>query len=536
VACTAIAGASTQRKRLALAAAITGSGIGLLDSTIVNVALPTIQRHLGGGLAAEQWVVNAYLLTLGSLILVGGSLEDLFGVRRIFSLGVASFGVASVLCGLAPSIGVLVACRALQGVAGAMLVPSSLALIVATFPEPERGRAVGTWTAFTTVATVVGPLLSGGLLAVVSWRWLFFINVPFVALCLTLIFAVVPAHARDAPRRRIDLAGALTCVLGLGGAVFALIEQPRLGWSSAGVIVPLAGGLAALAVFVAIERRSPDPMLPFRLFERPNFGATNLETLAVYGGFGVLIFFLGLFLQQVAHYSPLAAGLALLPVTIILFVASRGVGALAGRFGPRRFMAAGPLISAAGLALLLRVGEHPSYPLDLLPAIVVFGLGLALTVAPLTATLLDCVETAEAGIASAVNNAVARVAGLLGTAAVGSVLAARFAGSLDAHLSGLRLDARGRAAVVAAKHLALGRPSLAGLPRGEAAAIGRAATSASVASFHIAVAVAAALLALGGLIGAVAIGRVGAPRSARRRGVREAVEQRVGMHEVDADG
>jgi len=220
----ASARSGTRVKQATLLACIIGSGIGLLDSTIVNIALPTIQRRLGGGLAGEQWIVNAYLLTLGSLILVGGSLEDLFGARRVFSLGVGGFGVASMLCGFAPSIGVLVACRALQGVAGALLVPSSLAVIVATFPDAERGRAVGTWTAFTTIATVLGPLIGGGLLAVASWRWLFFVNAPFVVVCLALILTVIPPAAPHDVRRRVDILGGLLCIVGLGGMVFALIE------------------------------------------------------------------------------------------------------------------------------------------------------------------------------------------------------------------------------------------------------------------------------------------------------------------------
>jgi EmrB/QacA subfamily drug resistance transporter len=531
VACTR---GALQRKRLALAAAIIGSGVGMLDSTIVNIALPTIQRSLGGGLAAEQWVVNAYVLTLGALILVGGSLEDVFGTRRVFALGVGGFGFVSVLCGLAPTIGVLVGLRALQGVAGALLVPSSLALIVATFPEAERGRAIGTWTAFTTVATVIGPLAGGALLAIGSWRWLFFINVPFVLACLALIWTAVPkAQARAS--RRVDLAGAGTAVTGLGGTVFALIEQPRFGWTSPAVLIPLAVGVLSLWVFVVIERRSRDPMLPFALFARPNFGAANLETFSVYAGLGVLIFFLVIFLQQVAGYSPLSSGLATLPATVIVFGASRPFGALAGRLGPRRFMAAGPLIGAAGLFLLLRVGSHPSYLSDILPAVALFGVGLAMTVAPLTATVLNGVASAEAGIASAVNNAVARVAGLLGTAAVGSVLAARFAASLAADLHGVRLGRAARAAVLAARHLSLGRPALGGVPARQAQAIDRAANAASVTGFHVAVAVAAGLLVLGGLVGAFGIGRV-APASAGRRRVGEAIEQRIGVHEVDPDG
>lgn len=527
---------ASSRKQLALAAAIIGSGVGMLDSSIVNIALPTIQRDLGGGLAAQQWVVNAYLLTLGSLILVGGSLEDLFGARRVFSLGVGGFGAVSVLCGLAPSIGTLVAFRALQGVAGALLVPSSLALIVSVFPEPERGRAVGTWTAFTTVAIVIAPLLGGGLLAAGSWRLIFFVNVPLVVLCIALIRAAVAPAATERRVRRIDIPGALACVLGFGGVVFALIEQPRLGWSSAGVIVPLAGGVAALVAFAQLERRGRDPMLPKSLFARPNFSAANAETLVVYAGLSVLVFFLTLYLQQVAGYSPLASGLALLPVTVLMFSGSRAVGALSARHGARMFMSAGPLIGAGGLLLLLRVGASARYPTDVLPAILAFGVGLTLTVAPLTATVLDSVSQSEAGIASAVNNATARVAGLIATAAAGSVLAARFAGSLQARLRGVRLNGPARNAALDAEHLTLGRPPLHGLSAPTARAISHAATLASVATFHFAMLIAACLLALGGLVGAVAIRSRGAARSAGSDRAREGVEQRIGVHEVNPDG
>jgi EmrB/QacA subfamily drug resistance transporter len=497
-------------KRLTLLACILGSGIGVLDSTIVNIALPTIQRQLGGGLAGEQWVINAYLLTLGSLILLGGSLEDIFGARRVFSTGVAGFGAASILCGLAPSIGVLVAFRALQGVAGALLVPSSLAVIVATFSEEERGRAVGTWTAFTTVASVIGPFAGGGILALASWRWIFFVNAPFVAVCLALILAIIPRSPHRSKRRHIDLRGALLCVLGLGGTVFALIEETRLGWGSPAVVAPLTAGVVLLALFVAVERQTREPMLPLALFSRRDFAAANLETLAIYAGLGVLIFFLVLFLQQVAGYSPLQSGLALLPVTAIMFVASRRFGALATRFGARPLMGGGPLVAACGMLLLLRVGVRASYFAELLPALVVFGLGLSMTVAPLTATVLTNVSTEEAGIASAVNNAIARIAGLLGTAAVGAVMAATFAASFDSRIAGTQLGASGRAAELAAKHLALGRPRLAHVPPAQARALVAAANGASLQSFHIAVAIAAGLLIAGGIVGVLGIQRAGA--------------------------
>jgi predicted MFS family arabinose efflux permease len=343
------------------------------------------------------------------------------------------------------------------------------------------------------------------LLAVVSWRWLFFINVPFVVLCLALILTVIPRAEHAARRRTIDARGALLCVFGLGGPVFALIEEPRLGWGSPAVVGPFALGVILLAAFLALERRVRDPMLPLNLFSRRNFAVANLETLTMYAGLSVLIFFLVLFLQQVAGYSPLDSGLATLPVTVVMFLCSGRFGALADRFGPRRLMGAGPTVAACGLLLLLRVGERPSYVGELLPAILVFGLGLSMTVAPLTATVLAGVEPDRAGIASAVNNAVARVAGLLGTAAVGAVLASTFVSAFNRNLAGTVLGAPARAAALSAKHLVLGTPSLAGVPAHQASELIRAANSASVGSFHIAIVIAAVLVALGGIAGAIGI-------------------------------
>ncbi|HXN40075.1 MAG TPA: DHA2 family efflux MFS transporter permease subunit, partial [Solirubrobacteraceae bacterium] len=437
--------ADAATKRLTLVACIMGSGIVLLDGTVVNVALPSIQRALGGGLAAQQWVINGYLLTLGSLILIGGSLGDLFGERRVFALGVAGFGAASLACAASPNIDVLVAARAVQGVAGALLVPSALAVIVNTFPESERGGAIGSWTAWGAIAGVLGPLAGGELLALASWRWIFLVNVPFVIACVTLILTVVPAGvpgggegSKGAPRR-VDLPGALLCASGLGGPVFALIEQPRLGWSSPAVLVPLIAGVCVLAVFLLYEARARDPMLPLGLFTRRNFAAGNVETFSMYAGLSILFFFLILFLQQVAGYTPLESGLATLPVTVVMFTLSRRFGALADRFGPRFFMGVGPLVSACGLLLFQRIGVHVSYVADVLPAQLVFALGLSLTVAPLTAAVLAGAERSQAGIASGVNNAIARVAGLLGTAAVGAAVASSFGSTLDQRLAGKRL-------------------------------------------------------------------------------------------------
>jgi EmrB/QacA subfamily drug resistance transporter len=416
----------TRVQRSTLVAAILGSSVAAIDGTIVNVALPAIQTDLGGGLQAQQWISNAYTLTLGSLILIGGSLGDIYGKRRVFEIGVASFGVLSLVCALAPTVETLIAARALQGAAGALLAPSSLAIIVAAFPERERGAAIGSWTAWGGIAIIVGPLAGGLIVDQTSWRWIFAINVPLVIATLVLARSAVPDVARE--RRRVDYLGASLCAGGLAGVVFALIEQPRFGWSSVWIIVPLLGGLLAFGAFVVYEQRASHPMLRLDLFARRNFAIANLETLSMYAGLSILFFFLFIFLQQVAGYSALKAGLTTIPSTLIMFVLSRRMGALADRFGPRIFLTGGPLVAASGILLFLRTGLQTSYVRDLLPALIVFSLGLAMTVAPLTATVLSDADETDAGIASAINNAIARVAGLIGISAIGAVVAGQLAG------------------------------------------------------------------------------------------------------------
>ena len=496
---------SASRKRLTLVATILGSSIAILDSSVVSVALPSIQRSLGGGLAGQQWVSNAYLLTLGSFILLGGSLGDIFGERRVFAIGVAGFGATSLLCAIAPTIGLLVAFRAAQGIAGALLTPSSLAVIVSTFPERERGPAIGTWTAWGTIAGALGPLIAGAILGVASWRWIFVINVPLVLGCLWLIAKAVPGTSGTSTGRKVDFIGALLCVLGLGGSVYALIEQPRLGWSDPAVTGSLIGGVILFAAFLIYESRARDPMLRLDLFKSRNFAVGNVETLALYGGLSALFFFLVLYLQQVAGYSPLQSGLALLPESVVMFALSSRFGALADRFGPRLFMGGGPLVAGAGMLMLLGFGVHVDYVTEVLPGLLAFSLGLSITVAPLTAAILAGVDQEEAGIASAINNAVARVAGLIATVAIGAIVAAQFSASLDRHLAGQPLTPRGRAAVAEAKQLTFGRPPVAGLPRHEALAITVASGESSLEAFRIGIGVASALVIIGGLIGAAGI-------------------------------
>jgi EmrB/QacA subfamily drug resistance transporter len=494
-----------RRKRLALLAAILGSFVAALDATVVNVALPAIEQDLGGGLAGQQWVSNAYLLTLGSLILVGGSLGDLYGERRIFTLGVAGFGAVSVVCAVAPTIEVLVAGRALQGVFGALLMPSALAVIVANFPPDERGGAIGSWTAWGGIATVIGPLVGGWLIDVASWRWIFAINVPFVIATVIIVRMAVAERPREGPRVHLDYMGAVLCALGLAGPVYALIRQPSVGWDSPEVLVAMIGGLALFALFLLHEARTEHPMLPLELFRRRNFAFGNLETLAMYGGLSAVIFFLVLFLQQVAGYDALEAGLTTLPITIVMFVFSRRAGRMADRYGPRWFMGLGPLVAAAGLAMLQRLDADVDYVTDLLPPLLLFSVGLSATVAPLTATVLADADEHNAGIASGINNAIARVAGLLAVAALGAVVAGQFGAAIDERLAGERLSPAGQQVVEDAKSRTLTTLEPEGLPPAEAAAVSQAAEQASVTAFHRGTGIAAALVALGGLLGIVGI-------------------------------
>ena len=410
---------SPRAARFTLLATILGSSMVFVDASVVNVALPAIQRDLGGGLATQQWIADAYLLTLGSLILVGGSLGDIFGEVRVFTLGVIAFGAASVLCAVAPDATSLIVFRGLQGVSGALLTPASLAVITSTFSGHERGAAIGSWTAWTGISFVIGPLLGGWLIGVSTWRLIFVLNVPLACATLALVLTQLPRTISGKTGIRIDVAGAALCAAGLGTLVFGFIEQPRLGWTDPAVPGSLAAGAVFLAAFVLYELRADMPMLPLRLFARRNFSVTNLETFAVYGGLSAWSFFLTLFLQQVAGYSPFRSGLATLPLTIVMFFLSRYVGRLSMRIGPRLFMGAGPLLAGAATLSIVRLPARLDYWTDLLPALLVFSLGLAMTVAPLTTTVLNDAGPGDAGIASGVNNAVARVAGLIAIAAVG---------------------------------------------------------------------------------------------------------------------
>jgi EmrB/QacA subfamily drug resistance transporter len=488
-------------KRLTLAATILGSAIVFVDGTVVNVALPALRADLGASLAGQQWIVEAYLLMLGSLILVGGSLGDVLGRRKVFAIGVAGFGVTSLMCAVAPSTGVLIAARTLQGVAGALLVPSSLAIITACFDETERPAAIGSWTAWTSGAIAVGPPLGGVLVDAISWRLVFAINVPLVLATLYLIArAVPPMEGRS--DEHVDIPGAVLCTLGLGGPVYALIEQQAKGWGDPTVLIPLVGGLTLFGLFLNRERTHPDPMVPLHLFRKRNFAVGNAATLLIYAGLGSATFFIALFLQQIGGYKATAAGLALLPITVMLVVLSRRFGALAARIGPRALMGFGPLVAAVGLALYMRLDADPSYISEVLPATLVFGLGLAMTVAPLTSTVLGAADQEHAGVASGVNNAIARVAGLLAIAAIGAVVAASYSSSLDSRLpAGVRNDP----AVTAAKARPLVHVADNRLPLGSAQAFRAAETGASVHAFRAGMLVSALLVAIGGVLALLGI-------------------------------
>jgi EmrB/QacA subfamily drug resistance transporter len=462
------------------------------------VALPAMQRELGGGLSAQQWVVDAYLLTLGSFILIAGSLSDLLGRRKILSLGLLGFGAASVLCAIAPNSNSLIVFRGLQGVAGALLVPSSLALIISTFSGPAQGKAIGSWTAWTGIAFIIGPLVGGLLVDHASWRWIFAINVIPIAVTLYLLKAIeIVENGKEA---KIDFVGSLLCALGLGGPVFALIEQPRYGWSDPLIYLPLITGLLFLVRFLFYEQKTAHPMLPLSLFKNHNFSVGNVATLAIYAGLTASTFLLVVFLQQVSGYSALAAGFSLLPVTIILFLLSPTMGRLAGKYGPRLFMGFGPLIAAVGFLLMLSVNAHVDYWTQLFPGIMIFGLGLVITVAPLVSAILGDVAPAQAGIASAVNNAVARVAGLIAVAAVGAVVAAQFSQAID---SGLVSDNLPPAAVQEAKQatLVITPPK----PYQNNSVTSDYLAEAAVSAFHAGMLTIAGLMAVGGVVSLIGI-------------------------------
>jgi EmrB/QacA subfamily drug resistance transporter len=406
----------TPAGRWVLLTTVLGSSLAMLDATVVNVALPRLGQELHADFGGLQWVINAYTLTLASFILLGGALGDRYGRRRIFMLGVAWFAIASVLCGLAPSVELLAVGRALQGVGGALLTPGSLAIIAATFHPGDRSRAVGAWSALGGVAGAIGPF-AGGWLVEWSWRAVFLVNLPVAAVVLAVAARHVPESRDPAAPRRIDVPGSVLCAAGLALLTYGLIAAGARGLDGV-VALACAAGLALLAGFVVVQRRSDHPLVPLDLFRSRTFTAANLVTFVAYAALGVNFFLLVLHLQVVAGFSPLVAGTALLPVTLVMLLLSARMGALADRIGARPLLTVGLLVAAAGILLTRRIGPDASYVADVLPSVLVFGLGLAIVVAPLTATVLGSVDLGHAGIASGVNNAVARAAGLLAVAVI----------------------------------------------------------------------------------------------------------------------
>jgi EmrB/QacA subfamily drug resistance transporter len=483
-----------------LAATILGSSLAFIDMTVVNVALPTLQKQLGATGTDVQWVVEAYALFLSSLLLAGGSLGDRYGRRLIFGAGVLLFALASLWCGLVGSISQLIVARAAQGVGAAMLVPGSLALISASFDESTRGRAIGTWSGFTGITSAFGPVLGGWLIEHVSWRAVFFINLPIAAIVLLIVAWRVPESRDDKAAPRIDLSGAILATIALAGIVFGLIESSNRGWTHPTVLGALIVGLIALVLFLVVESRLESPMLPLTMFRSKTFSGANLFTLFLYMALGGAMFFFPFNLVQLQHYPPTAAGAAMLPLIFIMFLGSRWAGGLVARYGARRPLIIGPLIAAAGFALFTRPGIGGSYWTTFFPAVLVLGLGMVITVAPLTTTVMGAVDRRHAGIASGINNAVARTAGLLAIALLGLALNAVFNRALDRHVSSanLSVDVQ-RSLDTQRSRLAAAEPPASLRPEVRAK-LRRAIDEAFVDGFRVVMWMAAALSALSALV------------------------------------
>ncbi len=417
---------TSSQQKLVLSIAILASFVAFLDGSVVTVALPAISEELGGGLTTQQWVVDAYLITLGALILVAGSLSDVFGRLVVLRFGLWGFGAASLLCAFAPTAEFLIVARGVQGIAGALLVPSSLALIMSSFRGQAQGKAIGSWTAWTSGAFIAGPLIGGAFVDLLTWRLVFGINVLPIAVTLWLISRLTQRDVR-LEGVTVDYLGAVLAIIGVGGPVFALIEQDNYGWASPAIWLPMVIGVIAFGAFLWRQATARHPMMPLSLFRIRNFAVGNVSTLFIYGALSVSGFLIAVYLQQEAGWPATAAGLASIPVMVLLILLSSTFGRLSGRYGPRVFMSVGPILAGIGHLLMLTVSEDFNFWLQLLPGIVLFGLGLAITVAPLTSAILGSIDEKRSGIGSAINNAVARVAGLIAVAMLGIIIG----GTLD---------------------------------------------------------------------------------------------------------
>jgi len=478
-----------------LVATILGSSMAFIDGTVVNVALPVLQTELHATATDVQWVVEAYSLFLAALILVGGSLGDHFGRRRVFALGIFLFAVASVLCGLAPNVNLLIVARAFQGIGGALLVPGSLAIISASFDSKQRGRAIGTWSGFTAITSAVGPVMGGLLVQYASWRWVFFINVPLAVMVLIVLFWRVPESRNEAlgEHAKLDWWGAFLATLGLGGIVFGLIESNNLGLGSGQVLLSLAIGVAALIAFILVEARSKSPMLPLNLFQSRTFSGANVLTFLLYAALGASLFFLPFNLIRVQGYSPTAAGAANLPLILLMFFLSRWSGGLVARYGAKLPLIIGPLIAALGFALFALPGIGGSYWTTFFPAVVVLGIGMAVSVAPLTTAVMGSVDTQYVGTASGVNNAVSRTAGLIAIAVFGIVVLALFSNSLASQLSLLHVPAGIQHAIMLQQNKLVGIDIPAGLSTSTRVAVQQAISESFITGFRVIMLIAAAL-------------------------------------------
>lgn len=500
--------ATSKNSKLILAAMIFAVSMTFIDQTIVAIAIPTIQDDLSLSATGVQWIVNGYLLSLSALFAFGGRLADIAGHRRMVVTGVVVFATASALCGATPTGSLdeawLIAFRVIQGAGAAIMFPAALAIVLNAFPVRERGRAMAVFFAIAGGLTSVGPL-AGGFLVEWSWRAIFWVNIPLIAATVMLTLHSVEESRDEDAFLGIDWAGIALSAIGLGGPTFALIEQPSRGWSDPIVWATLAAGILCFGLFILREATARHPMLPLGLFRIRNFWVTNLTTLATYAGLIGGLFFVGLYLQQVVGYSPLEAGLATTPISILMFFLSPRFGRIASGTGPRAPMTAGPIVGGLGLLLMMRIDTGANYLVDVLPGLLVFGVGLSATVAPLTATVLDSVDEHRVGIASGVNNGVSRVAGLLAIAVLGAVISASFGAKLDDHLGSAPLSAAAASAVDEAKEKPLAVPETESVPGAEAERVVQAAEDASTASFRLGIGIAGILMIIGGIVAGLGV-------------------------------